>query len=112
MLSAALLVLVATAPGAYDPLFHGSFEQNSSCPAGRQIYSDMGYVGDNNSGDLRYHVDLREWENIWGHASPYDSTAPWPGRSNSAPIRPLKSCSTAVTATRKAFLNALALELP
>ena len=86
MLSAALLVLAAAAPGAYDPLFHGSFAQNSSCPAGRQIYSDIGYVGDNNSGDLRYHVDVREWENIWGHSSPYDSTAPWPGRNNSAPV--------------------------
>ena len=86
MLSAALLVLAAAAPGAYDPLFHGSFEQNSSCPAGRQIYSDIGYVGDNNSGGLRYHVDVREWENIWGHSSPNDSTVPWPGRNNSAPV--------------------------
>ena len=87
MLSAALLVLAAAAPGAvYDPVFHGGFEQSSSCPAGRQLYSDIGYVGDNNSGDLRYHVDVTEWENIWGHATPYDSTAPWPGRGNSAPV--------------------------
>jgi hypothetical protein len=86
MLSAALLVLAAAAPGVYDPLFHADFEQNSTCPAGRQLYSDIGYVGDNNSGDLRYHVELTEWENIWGHASPYDTTTPWPGRANSAPV--------------------------
>ena len=86
MLSAALLVLAAAAPGVYDPLFHGNFEDASSCPAGRQLTSDIGYVGDNNSGDLRYGVQVTEWENIWGHASPYDSTAPWPGRANSAPV--------------------------
>lgn len=86
MLSAALLVLAAAAPGVYDPLFHADFEQNSTCPAGRQLYSDIGYVGDNDSGGLRYHVSLTEWENIWGHASPYDTTMPWPGRSNSAPV--------------------------
>jgi hypothetical protein len=86
MLSAALLVLAAAAPGAYDPLFHTDFELPTTCPAGRQIYSDIGYVGDNNSGDLRYHVDVREWENIWGHASPNDATIPWPGRANSAPV--------------------------
>jgi hypothetical protein len=86
MLSAALLVLAAAAPGVYDPVFHGDFEQNSTCPAGRQLYSDLGYVGDNHSGDLRYHVYLGEWENIWGHADPYDTTTPWPGRGNSAPV--------------------------
>jgi hypothetical protein len=86
MLSAALLVLAAAAPGVYDPLFHASFEQNSSCPAGRQEHSDIGYVGDGNSGELRYNVDVREWENIWGHASPTDGTVPWPGRGNSAPV--------------------------
>jgi hypothetical protein len=87
MLSAALLVLAAAAPGAvYDPLFHGGFEQSSTCPAGRQLYSDIGYVGDNHSGDLRPHVYLAEWENIWGHADPYDTTVPWPGRANSAPV--------------------------
>jgi hypothetical protein len=86
MLSAALLVLAAAAPGAYDPLFHGGFEQTSTCPAGRQIFSDMGYVGDNHSGDLRYHVMVTEYDNIWGHADPYDQAAPWPGRPNSAPV--------------------------
>lgn len=85
MLTAALLVLAA-APVAYDPLFHDAFEQATSCPAGLQKFSDIGYVGDNVSGDVRHSVDVTEWKNIWGHASASDALVDWPGRPNSAPV--------------------------
>ena len=85
MLTAALLALAA-APVAYDPLFHDAFEQTTSCPAGLQKFSDIGYVGDNISGDVRYNVDVTEWKNIWGHATASDATVDWPGRPNSSPV--------------------------
>lgn len=33
----------------------------------------------------RYHVDITEWINTWGHASAGDTALPWPGRNGSAP---------------------------
>ncbi len=84
MLSAALIVLAAVAGGG-DTIFQDSFDASGTCPAGRQTAANIAYVGDD-TGRVRYNVDLTEWENIWGHATALDDVVPWPGRANSAPI--------------------------
>jgi hypothetical protein len=34
----------------------------------------------------RQNVDLTEWNNIWGHATPTDAVAPWPGVNGAGPV--------------------------
>jgi hypothetical protein len=84
MISAALLILAMT-PGVDDPIFRDGFEASGTCPDGRQVLANIAYAGDD-SETIRYNVDVREWDNIWGHATVFDDTVPFPGRPNSAPI--------------------------
>jgi len=89
MLNAAALLILASAT-AYDPIFHDAFESPATCPNSADSFrlttSDIGYMGDNIPDGIRYRVGMTEYDNIWGHADPYDSIVTWPGRSNSAPI--------------------------
>lgn len=84
MLSAALLVLALT-PAGTDTIFDDGFDTTSACPAGRQLFTDFAYVGDDSQRN-RYNVDVTLWDNIWGHATALDDVVPFPGRSNSAPV--------------------------
>lgn len=51
-------------------------------PAGRITTSNIAYVPA--TGSLRF-TGLTDWSDIWGHATPFDATSPFPGRGNSQP---------------------------
>jgi len=53
-----------------------------NCPAGRITSSNMAYVP---SSGTRPNVDVRVWDNIWGHSTSTDTTVAWPGRIDSQP---------------------------
>ena len=53
-----------------------------NCPAGRITQSNMAYVP---SSGTRSNVDVRVWDNIWGHSTSTDTTVAWPGRLDSQP---------------------------
>jgi len=87
MLGAAFLLL-ASAVGPYDPVFHGEFELPTTCPntpLTRLVVSNIAYQGDGTNG-TRPNVDMTLFDNIWGHADPYDDVVSWPGRANSSPV--------------------------
>jgi hypothetical protein len=52
-------------------------------PPGRITSSSIAYVP--STGHYRMGVDLREYANLFGHATPDDDLIPFPGRSNSMP---------------------------
>jgi hypothetical protein len=74
MFNAALLVAAMASGNAYDPIFHGTFDNPSDCPVGRQLVAEISY-GPGGTGD----VDVTEWANIWGRAALLDPPVPWPG---------------------------------
>jgi hypothetical protein len=58
---------------------------NDNCPSSpltRLTSSSISYVP---SSGTRAGVDMRVWENIWGHATSTDTTTQFPGRPNSQP---------------------------
>ena len=43
-------------------------------------YSAQPYLG------TRHNVDVTEWENLWGYATPTDTLHPWPGVNGAGPV--------------------------
>jgi hypothetical protein len=52
-------------------------------PGSRLSTSNIAYTP---SSGVRNAVDVTDWSKIWGDSNPTDTTVPWPGRHDSAPI--------------------------
>lgn len=88
MLSIAALLLAASSTQLpADTIYRNGFEfDDPNCqapPLTRMANADIIYPSTGNS--RRWGVDLRQYENIWGHANNSDTPVLWPGRSGATP---------------------------
>ena len=94
----ALLAVAASSAQAAPPpwdevVFADAFEGPATCPQTiiipdgtrrtRLLNSNISYGV---SVAVRPSVFLAEYDNIWGHNTPYDGITPWPGVTGSAPV--------------------------
>lgn len=87
---AALLLTAATSQTQPDAIFNDAFDAGASCPA--SISSPNGPLGLRQVSDIWYYpngirhsVDVRDFDNIWGHISALDGLTDWPGVGGASP---------------------------